>query len=155
MNILQRFVTLWNKLSRKRIIDELTLNYNNEADLTFPLLVGIVLLIIATRIVYEYLQVLSTKITIICSHKSSVKIQNSLLNKSKTWIGHFFDFPETYDIIQRSGQFDSNVILTVFRTVMEIVRQAITMASAVVHSIHFRLSFYIVGYHHLYSVILC
>lgn len=132
MNILRGLLPFGISYLEKRIIDELTLNYNNEADLTFPLLVGIVLLIIATRIVYEYLQVLSTKITIICSHKSSVKIQNSLLNKSKTLDRAFFDFPETYDIIQRSGQFDSNVILTVFRTVMEIVRQAITMASAVV-----------------------
>ena len=110
MNIVRGLLPFVVSYLEKRIIDELTLNYSNEAELTFPFLIGIVLLLIAGRIVYEYLQVLSTKITIICSHKSSVKIQNSLLNKSKNLDRMFFDYPETYDIIQRSGQFDSNVI---------------------------------------------
>lgn len=133
MHIIRGLIPLVEAYLAKIIINSISDRYvYGSQEVTFYFLLLIVATQLAMRILYEYLQVLSTKTTIIASHKISMEIQQIMLNKMKDLDRSFFDYPKTLDIIQRASYFDSNAILQTYRNFMGMFRTLPAIIGAVI-----------------------
>lgn len=137
MQIVRGVLPLITAYLSKIIIDSLPGSLSGKTQVGFLTLAYIVILLLLLQYIYEYLQILSTRMTLDVSHKITKHIQNELIDTMAHLDKRYFDSANTMNLIQKGEAFHSDMIIQTYQKFTGFFRTFTTIVSSFIILLNF------------------